>query len=222
MLSCVMAAAMSSGDAVQVTLGGLFSQNIYRPFFKPEAPERHMVRVTRMAGVVVAIVAVGAAILMRSSVVKTILDYLNILSLVGISVAMGLVWRRMNTGGVFCSVGLAVAVFIVIRYVLGWSREAIAGLPLVAGLLGGIAGSYLSAPPEAKQIEEFFKRIYVPIGRESRLDAPLNETAPPEHRLLTWGGLFLLKPSRESWVGFLITLGICLLAVFFMYYLLRI
>ena len=32
MLACVLAAAMSSGDAFQVTVAGLFSQNIYRVF----------------------------------------------------------------------------------------------------------------------------------------------------------------------------------------------
>ena len=217
MLACTMAAAMSSGDAVQVTLGGLFSQNIYRPFVAPNASEQRMVQVTRLTGLVVAIVAVGAAVLMRNSIVKAILDYLNILSLIGISVAMGLVWRRMNTHGVFWSAGLAVAGFIVTRYILGWPREMVTALPLLAGVLGGIVGSYLGRPPDAEQIEEFFKRIYVPIGQEDRLDASLAEIVPPEDRLLTAGGLFLVKPSRQSWVGFLVTLGICLGALFFVY-----
>jgi Na+/proline symporter len=39
MLACVMAAAMSSGDAVQVTVAGLFSQNIYRVYVNPKADE---------------------------------------------------------------------------------------------------------------------------------------------------------------------------------------
>ncbi|UCD51299.1 MAG: sodium:solute symporter family protein [Phycisphaerales bacterium] len=221
MLACVMAAAMSSGDAVQVTLGGLFSQNIYRPFINPQASGRQMVHVTRLAGLVVALVAVGVAVLMRKSVVKTILDYLNILGLIGISTAMGIVWRRMNTRGVFCSAALAVIAFVLTRYVLHWPREAVTGLPLLAGILGGVVGSYLGRPPEADRLEEFFTRIYVPIGQERRLTASLEEVVPSERRFLTWRGLFLVRPSRQSWVGFFITLGICLLAVLVMYQLLQ-
>ena len=65
-------------------------------------------------------------------------------------------------------------------------------------------------------IEKFFKKIYTPIGKEERLDLPLDEAVPKEKRLLTAGGLFLVKPSRQSWVGFVVTLGICLACVLVM------
>ncbi|MHC4890547.1 MAG: sodium:solute symporter family protein [Planctomycetota bacterium] len=90
MLACVMAAAMSSGDAVQVTVAGLFSQNIYRVYVNPKADQKQLVRATRIIGIVIALLALGAAILMRSDLVKAILDYFNILSIVGISTAMGI------------------------------------------------------------------------------------------------------------------------------------
>ncbi len=221
MLACVMAAAMSSGDAVQVTLGGLISQNVYRVYIHRDAREDQLLRVTRHAGLVVALTAAVAAVLMRSSVVKAILDYLNILGLIGISVAMGIVWRRMNTSGVVVSATLAVVAFVVTRYVLGCTREVVTGLSLVAGVAGGIIGSYLTQPPSADQIEQFFKRIYVPIGQEDRLRLPLAEVVPPTQRLLTGAGLFIVRPSRQSWVGFLVTLGIAVGAVLFMMVLLQ-
>jgi Na+/proline symporter len=221
MLACVMAAAMSSGDAVQVTLGGLFSQNIYRPFVNPQATEKQMVHVTRMAGLVVALLAVVVAVLMRKSVVKTILDYLNILGLIGVSTAMGIVWRRMNTRGVFASAALAVIAFVLARYVMNWPREAVTGLPLLAGLLGAVVASYLGPPPQTQRLEKFFTRIYVPVGQEHRLDAPLDQIVAPKDQWVTWGGLFLVRPSRQSWIGFLIALAICLLAVWFMVRLLQ-
>ena len=221
MLACVMAAAMSSGDAVQVTLGGLISQNIYRVYIRRGAREDQLLRVTRHSGLVVALAATVIAVLMRSSVVKAILDYLNILGLIGISVAMGIVWRRMNTSGVVVSATLAVVVFVVTRYVLGCTREVVTGLSLVAGVGGGIAGSYLTQPPSADQIERFFRKIYVPIGQEEKLKLPLTEVVPPAQRLLTGGGLFIVRPSRQSWVGFLVTLGISVGAVLFMMVLLQ-
>ncbi len=221
MLACVMAAAMSSGDAVQVTLGGLISQNIYRVYVRRGAREDQLLRVTRHSGLVVALAATVIAVLMRSSVVKAILDYLNILGLIGISVAMGIVWRRMNTSGVVVSATLAVVAFVVTRYVLGCTREVVTGLSLVGGVGGGIIGSYLTQPPSVDQIEQFFKKIYVPIGQEEKLNLPLTEVVPPAQRLLTGGGLFIVKPSRQSWVGFVVTLGIAVGAVLFMMVLLQ-
>jgi len=221
MLACVMAAAMSSGDAVQVTLGGLLSQNIYRVYIRPQAREEELLKVTRRTGIVVAISAVLIAVLMRSSVVKAILDYLNILSLIGISVVLGLVWRRMNTCGVIGSALLAIIAFVVTRYGLNCSRQIVSGVPLLAGLIGGIGASLLTRAPDAKQVDHFFKKLYVPIGQEDKLARSLLEVVPRDRRLLTGAGLFLVKPSRQSWVGFVIPLGISLGAVGFMLLLLK-
>ncbi len=265
MLACVMAAAMSSGDAVQVTVAGLFSQNIYRAYFNTEADEKQLVRVTRITGVIIALLALIGAILMRSNLVRAILDYFNILSLVGISTAMGILWRRMNTTGMFCSTIVAVTVFLLTRHFISWSEAELvqrgllvvtdgvptwvgdggilrslteAGFlgwartddgvelvftrlttiaaPLLTGIFSGVLGSLLTRPPKSDMIEKFFKKIYTPIGKEEKLDLPFDEAVPTEKRLLTAGGLFLVKPSRQSWVGFVVTLGICLACVLVM------
>lgn len=221
MLACVMAAAMSSGDAVQVTVAGLFSQNIYRAYFNPKADEKQLVHVTRITGVVIALLALGGAILMRSNLVKAILDYFNILSLVGISTAMGILWRRMNTTGMFSSTILASGTFLVSRYGLNCSRDITIGLPILVGVLAGVIGSLVTKPPSRETIEKFFTKIYVPIGREDKLALPLDEAVPQQKRLLTGGGLFLVKPSRQSWVGFVVTLGICLTCVLIMLLILK-
>ena len=219
MLACVMAAAMSSGDAVQVTVAGLFSQNIYRVYVNPKADEKQLVHATRMIGIVIALLSLVGAFLMRSSLVKAILDYFNILSLVGISTAMGILWRRMNTTGMFCSTISAVVTFILTRYVIEYTSDIRAitiGVPILAGLLGGVIGSLITKPPKAEQIRKFFTKIYMPIGQEEKLNLPLDEAVPQSSRWLTTGGLFIVKPSRQSWVGFLVALGICLACVLVM------
>jgi len=216
MLACVMAAAMSSGDAVQVTVAGLFSQNLYRVYLNPQADEEQLVRVTRKVGVVIALLSLLAAILMRSSLVKAILDYFNILSLVGISTAMGILWRRMNTTGMFCSTIAAVTTFILTRYVIECTsgmRAVTIGVPILTGVLGGVIGSLITRAPKPETTEKFFKKIYVPIGQEHKLGLSLDEAVPPSKRWLTAGGTFIVKPSRQSWVGFVVTLGICLACV---------
>lgn len=210
MLACVMAAAMSTGDAVQVTVAGLFSQNIYKVYINPKATEARTLKVTRVVGVLVITAALIAAILMRKDLVKAILDYFNIMAFLGITTAMGILWRRMNSAGMFTCTILAAITFIVTRYTLSMSREYTIGLPMAAGVLGGIIGSLLTNPPDPQVIEKFFRKIYVPIGEEEKLNLPLDQAVPPSKRWLTAGGLFIMKPSRQSWVGFLIALGICL------------
>jgi Na+/proline symporter len=213
MLACILAAAMSSGDAFQVTVAGLFSENVYRVYIRPKAEESHVVFVTRVIGIVIVLLALVVAILMRSSVVKTILDYFNILSLVGISTAMGLLWRRMNTAGMFGSTVCAVVAFVLTRYVLHLGREVTIGVPILAGIVAGVIGSLLTRPPRRETIERFFTKIYVPVGQEEKLSLPLDEAVPAHQRWITAGGLFIVKPSRQSWIGFLIILGICIACV---------
>ena len=210
MLACVMAAAMSSGDALQVTVAGLFSQNVYRRYVRPGATEAHYVKVTRVAGLVFIGGALVFAVLMRESVVRTILDYFKLTACVGVSVVMGILWRRMNTAGVFASTILAAGTFLTTRYGLGMGQAATTGLPLAAGAVGGIVGSLLARPPRPERTDPFFRKIYTPIGQEERLDLPLDEAVPPEKRLITAGGLFIVRPTRQSWLGFLVTLAICL------------
>ena len=221
MLACVLATAMSSGDAFQVTIAGLFSQNLYRVYIKPDADERHLVHVTRIVGIGVVLIALGVAILMRDSVVKSILDYFNILGLVGISTAMGILWRRMNATGMYCSTLAAVVVFVVTRYIGDQSRAVTVGLPMLVGVLGGIVGSLLSRPPERETIERFLTKIYVPIGQEAKLERSLDEVVPVAQRWITAGGLFVPKPTHQTWLGFVITMGICVLCVIVMLALLR-
>jgi len=204
MLACVLAAAMSTGDALQVTISGLISQNIYRRYIRPGADEASCVRAARLS---------GFAILMRESVVGSILTYFKLTATVGVSVALGILWRRMNSSGVFASTIAAAATLVVTRYILGMSQAATTGLPLAAGLVFGVVGSLMGERPEPQVIEKFFKKIYVPIGQEEKLALALDEAVPPERRLLEVGELFIVKPSRQSWVGFVVTLGVCLVLV---------
>lgn len=221
MLACVMAAAMSSGDAFQVTVAGLFSQNVYKPFINPEAEDKQLLKVTKVMGLVIVLISLVIAIMMRESMVRAILDYFNILGLVGISVAMGIVWRRMNSAGMFSCTIAAVAAFIICRYWLELPRNFTVGLPLLAGVLGGIAGSLLTPAPDKARTDAFYRKIYTPIGEDEKLELPLDEAIPESQRLCTAGGLFLVKPTRQTWGGFLIFLGACVACVLFMAVLLK-
>ena len=126
---------------------------------------------------------------------------------------MGLLWRRMNTAGMFGSTFSAVAGFILTRYVWDMPRAVTIGVPIAIGVLAGVIASLVTRPPRPETIERFFTKIYVPVGREDRLSRPLDEAVPPSQRWLTRGGLFVVKPSRQSWLGFLVLLAICVACI---------
>jgi hypothetical protein len=196
----------------------------------------------------------------------------------GIAVVMGILWRRMNSSGVFAATLVGALLIIGTRYVVDWpatslkERGAITvtavpadqadslrkegklvvghefvewqdsslprtlhrmgllqwsgtemkslaltftlmakiGLPLLGGILAGILGSLVTPRPKQEALDKFFRKIYVPIGQEGKLDRPLDEVVPRGRRWCTWGGLFLLKPSRQTWVGFVLLWAICL------------
>ncbi len=214
MLSCVMAAAMSSGDAFQVTVAGLFSNNIYKRFLKPGATEAELVQVARVAGLGVAGMSLVVAILYRNDMVNSIMDYFRILGFTGVAIAVGMVWRRMNGPGVFVGLLSAAFCFLILRYGMSNVRpNLISALPLAAGFGGCILGSLITQPPDRERVEDFLKRIYTPIGEEHRLTLPLDDVVPVERRLITFGGLFIVKPTRQTWVGFTVYMALCIACV---------
>ncbi len=213
MLASIGAAAMSSGNAFQVTVAGLFSENLYRRYIKPDASDLSSLYVTKISGVVYVLVSLLLAILLRS-IVAAIMAYFTILALVGISTAMGILWRRMNQAGMFSATGTAVVVFLITRSgVIDVSQAWAIGAPIFTGILGGIVGSLLTPPPDQKIVDRFFTKIYTPIGQEEKLGQSVDEAVPVSHQWCTRWGLFIVKPSRESWVGFLVFLGLCVLCV---------
>lgn len=218
MLACVMAAAMSSGDAVQVTVAGLFTQSIYRTYINHQADRDQQLRITKITGIIVILISLVLAVLIKESFVASIVAYFRILSFIGIAIAMGILWRRMNTAGVFCCILPAIVVYVAIQLDKQYNFYSIpayfaAGLPLATGLLGGIVGSLATAAPRQDVIENFFKKIHVPIGQEQKLDWPFEQAVPASQHWFTSGGLFIVKPSRQSWLGFIIVMAVCLACV---------
>ena len=222
MLACVMAAAMSSGDAFQITVAGLFSNNIYKRFIRPDADEATLVRVTRLAGIGVVAMSLAVAIFYRNHMVHSIMDYFRILGFTGIAIAVGIVWRRMNGPGVYVGLSSAALCFLVLRYgIADVTPNLITGLPLLAGVSGSVIGSLCTKPTDPQRVEMFLKRIYTPIGEEARLEQPLDEVVPVSDRLITAGGLFIVKPTRQTWMGFALYLAMCIACVVILTLILR-
>jgi hypothetical protein len=127
----------------------------------------------------------------------------------------------MNTTGVFACIISAALAFILARYVFQCDRAVVTGVPIATGLIFGIVASLLTRRPDPEQVDRFFSKIYTPVGSEDQLGQSLDEAVPPSDRLITAGGLFIVKPARQSWVGFLAVLGACIACVLIMLALLK-
>ena len=101
MLASIMAAAMSTCDALMVATSGLITENVYRAYLAKERDEKHYLAVGRTMSLVIVLLA-----LFFSTVFPTVLEgaftFFQITASIGISFWMGILWRRMNTVGRVC------------------------------------------------------------------------------------------------------------------------
>ena len=219
MLACVMAAAMSSGDVFQVTCASLYTKTFYAAY-NPNATDQQQLRFTKRMGLVLVCATLVAAIIMQDSIVKAILAYFGILGIIGIANFMGIIWRRMNTVGVWGTVILGSTVLVLTKIAPDavWLQGMLDLLPstgwvIIFSFLGGILGSLGTPPPSPEVIDRFFSKLHTPIGQEDKLPCTLQQAVPPEKQLLTWGGLFITKPDRQTTLGFLLFLFLCIACI---------
>lgn len=138
-LAGVLAAEISSADAVLFMLSTSSSQDLYRRFIAPEATDTQILRVARLAAVVAGIAGVGMAI-----VIPTVVDALKIFygvvtATLFVPVAASLVTSRGGQPEGLVSMGVGLIAWAVVAF--GVPGEKLAGLPapafgLVASTLG--------------------------------------------------------------------------------------
>ncbi len=221
MLASIMAAAMSTCDALMVATSGLITENVYRAYLAKERDEKHYLAVGRTMSLVIVLLA-----LFFSTVFPTVLEgaftFFQITASIGISFWMGILWRRMNTVGVFVSFFTAALTLYVAKYYL--FPSSVYGIaPAIAyqtacflpvGIVSGCLASVFTQPINQTITDRFFVRIHTPIGAEEKLELPLDEAIPTRERLFDSFGLFLVKPDRQSWVGFLVAAAIVFVLIY--------
>jgi Na+/proline symporter len=116
MVASMMAALMSTADALMLTVSGLMLHNVYRPLVKKQS-EMHYVWVSRI---------IGAVFLIGSAIITTQFDnILEILKFVweffvifAAAFWLGLKWRRANRQGAWASILLTLLIFYLLPLVV--------------------------------------------------------------------------------------------------------
>ena len=138
-LGALFVADISSADAILFMLATSMSQDLYRRFINPQASDRRVLFVARVAAVLGGVVAVGMAIVSTSVVASLRIFY----SLVGLSffvpVVAGLYRRRGGAPEVFASIAAGIATDLTVRLATDGAGFGMV-TPNLAGLIAAGAG----------------------------------------------------------------------------------
>jgi len=116
MISCLMAALMSTADMLMITSSSLLTKNVYRPLLANRS-EKHYVFVGRILGAVVVIA--GAYVAAQFDDIWKLLKLMFEINIV-VAAAwwLGFKWRRSNRYGALASIGVAAVFFFLLPLLL--------------------------------------------------------------------------------------------------------
>jgi solute:Na+ symporter, SSS family len=137
---------VSAADAVLFMLTTSLSQDLYKRFVHPSAPDRRVLLVTRLTAVVSGVVGVALAIAL-GSVLKALEIFYSLLSVsLFVPILAGLYVRRAGTREALASIACGVATMVVVQFATG-GRGILGVTPALAGLAAsalGFAGAFIS------------------------------------------------------------------------------
>lgn len=121
MIACMLAALMSTADALMLTASGLITHNLVRSLV-PEKPEKFYVMIGKLSGTAVVTGAVLIALYF-----ETIFGLIKLLWEFNIVVApafwLGLKWRRANPTAAWTSISFALLFFVLIPVLVPFSSH---------------------------------------------------------------------------------------------------
>lgn len=184
MIACIMASVMDNASGFMLTSSALFTRNVLRTFRGEENSRRELL-VSRVFSF--GFVAASLALAFSFTDVPAAIRFMwQIVPLVGISLWMGLFWRRANRFGAWASFIGATAALLIGHYVFGWHGDTgfpkIVAFYLSTGLAAGVAASLLTRPEPVRQLDRFYLTINTPVGQEHYLAEFESAREPAEVR----------------------------------------
>lgn len=181
MFAAIVAANMSSLSTFMVNNGALFTQNIYKEYINPEAPDRKLLSMGRYSGLVLSLVAVLFALSIEN-VLHAFLFTETIAAFVGIIFLGGVIWKRANRYGAGAAVFIALVSYYWINFsvtgelvlVYKWTPAPF-GWAMLLGFSAFFIVSLLTKPEDPERIEKFFDEM----RRKSDADTVGPDGKPP-------------------------------------------
>ena len=165
MVSCVLAANMSTCSNFMVNTGALFTKNVYKPYLNPEADDRKLLLVGRVSGLGLTLLGVLFAFVV-DEVLQAFLFTETLSALIGIMIFGGILWKRANRWGAWAATLLSFVVYYGINWsqahhlqlVYKWTPGPF-GWAMLAGGAGFILVSLLTRAEDEQRVEAFFEKM---------------------------------------------------------------
>jgi SSS family solute:Na+ symporter len=164
-LAGFVAAVMSSSSALANAVGTIFSLDVYRPLFRPQAQDRQLILAGRIAsGVALALACLAAPLVARVGIFKYFQTGVTYMATPFVSVILlGILWKRTNyagalaglLGGLAIQIGLAVALWAMDIH-LNWLYVGSIAQVLTMALI--VVVTLRTAPAPARNWEPFLWR----------------------------------------------------------------
>ena len=231
-LASLLASVMSSCDSFMIASSALFTENIYRPF-RPGLSSKHYIRIGRITSLVIVTGGVSFAFWLPG-VVKGLEIFWKISPMMGIVFWLGLFWRRATVAGAWAATFAAFFMWwlttqpIIIsligslpisdsaRFVVEKATGAEIYLPwqmlfyLVTGICTGIVVSLYTMPVKKEKLDNFYNLVRTPVlTHEPTVSKPCtlpeNVSVAKADKLFSHKNLEIMRPSRISIIGFMIS-----------------
>jgi Na+/proline symporter len=203
LIASLLAANMAGCSAFMVNSGAMITNGVYRKYFNPNASDRQALRVGRVGGLLVTIVAVFYAVFLIDRVLYAFLLTETMATFVGISVLGGILWRRANRWGAISSLVVAVTTNF-LGYAISGRRfdhwePGVFLAALGAGALTLIVVSWLTPAESPERIGKFFGQLQASTDTEDQAAAEANPRhAAEQGKLLLLVNLFSLRRAAAG------------------------
>ena len=227
-IASMLAAVMSSCDALMVSASALFTENIYKTLIKPNQSVKHYLMVGRLTSIFVVLCGITIAFGLPS-VVSGLEMFWKVQAMMGIAIWVSFFWRRATAVGAWASTicGFLAWFFTSKIEFIGWDFNAhfAATLPkfmlynnqlslpwqmiiyLTFSLLAMILVSIITKPGDKESLDRIYECLRTPVlpGEPEVKPLTLPESTEPAPRvvLINHSDFEINNPSKESIIGFI-------------------
>jgi Na+/proline symporter len=178
MIAAILAAMMSTCDALMLSASALLTRNIYKESFAPDRSERHYILVGRVASIAVVAVATAMAFGL-GSVLDGLKHVWALLAMMGLAWWGGVIWPRATAAGAWAST-IAVALAYGGTVLFNRFNDELArdlkypeqiAIYLSCGLVALVVTSLVTTHTNPGGVRRFYRKMRTPTTVPSEFDA---------------------------------------------------
>lgn len=158
-LAGLLSALMSTASGTLIASTTLLVNDIYIPLVNPQANDRQLVKVSRIATFVLGLLLIAISIWLQDVLVALDVAYAILSGSVLVPVVAGFFWKRATAQATFWSIVISAAVVIAGLGIQGISSTDPIIYGIAVSLVTLVVGSFLTKPISAEQMQEWQNRL---------------------------------------------------------------